>query len=381
MMKTIDQSSIRKQNVRRILDLLSNAPEMTRNALAEKAGLSLMTVSNLVEVLKSYGVLTFTPITRTESRASGRKAENIALSGETHAWLVLEINSRKFRFTLLGFDQSVLDHGCMSVCCECEIVECLQRFARMVRDRIALSLGQRNLLGVAILTPDSYEKHSDTIRSQHLPQTLGATALKELFRQHLGAYHYIVDKDVKYAVRAFSILMNHADCELLYFLCIGEALGGAVVHDGHLIYGHNFATGDVNLLRDEHQQPYNCQLSIGAFAAALGLSDASAETLSAFALENPERYEQVLTAFVEKTADMLVHEIRSIDPNSIVVECRYAHPMAERYLQLLHDALERRINLPGHKLPELSLVPPTTNIMLAGAVHALQLEWIEQIIT
>ena len=33
MMKTIDQSSIRKQNVRRILDLLSNAPEMTRNAL------------------------------------------------------------------------------------------------------------------------------------------------------------------------------------------------------------------------------------------------------------------------------------------------------------------------------------------------------------
>ena len=36
MLKFIDQSSIRKQNVRRILDLLSNTPEMTRNALAEK---------------------------------------------------------------------------------------------------------------------------------------------------------------------------------------------------------------------------------------------------------------------------------------------------------------------------------------------------------
>ena len=380
MLKTIDQSSIRKQNVRRILDLLSNTPEMTRNALAEKANLSLMTVSNLVEVLKSYGVLTFTPIIRTESRSSGRKAENISLSGEKHAWLVLEINSRKFRFTLLGFDQSVLDHGCFGVCCECEIIESLQRFAHMVRQRITQSLGSRNLLGVAILTPDSYEKTSDTIVSKNLPQVLGATALKELFRQHLGAYDYIVDKDVKYAVRAFSILMEHADCELLYFLCIGEALGGAVVHDSHLIYGHNFATGDVSLLRDEHNQPYNGQLTIGAFAAALGLSDASPESLSSFAQAQPERYEQELTRFVEKTADMLINVVRVFDPNHIVVECRYAHPFAQRYLDLLHDALETRLNLPGHKLPELSLVPPTTNIMLAGAVHALQLEWIENII-
>jgi hypothetical protein len=39
MIKPIDQSTIRKQNVRMILDLLSDTPEMTRNELAEKAGL------------------------------------------------------------------------------------------------------------------------------------------------------------------------------------------------------------------------------------------------------------------------------------------------------------------------------------------------------
>lgn len=373
-MKNIDQSSIRKQNVRRILDLLSNTSEMTRNALAEEAGLSLMTVSNLVDLLKSYDVLSFTPVTRTEPRSSGRKAESIRLSGDTHAWLVLELNERKFRYTLIGFDQSVLDRGCVSTCgCSGDYLSRMRSFAYIVRDRLAQALGTRNLLGVAILTPDA---HDDSL----IARQLSAKPLKELFREHLGPYNYIVDKDVKYAVRAFSILMEHADCELLYFLCIGEALGGAVVHNGTLLYGRNHSAGDVSRLCDENGQPYSCQLTIGAFAAALGLSDASPETLRAFAAEQPERYRTELFRFVEKTADMLAGVARPFDPNHIVVECRYAHPFAQEYTAALKNALAQRISMTGHTLPDVSLVPPATNIMLAGAVHALQLEWIEQII-
>ena len=379
MLKFIDQSSIRKQNVRRILDLLSNTPEMTRNALAEKANLSLMTVSNLVEVLKSYGVLTFTPIIRTESRSSGRKAENISLSGEKHAWLVLEINSRKFRFTLLGFDQSVLDHGCFGVCCECEIIESLQRFAHMVRQRITQSLGSRNLLGVAIITPDAYEKTDDTLigRRAHL----GFTAIKDLFRRHLGDYDYIVDKDVKYAVRAFSILMEHSDCHLLYFLCIGEELGGAVVHNHSLLYGLNHASGDAGHFRDASGLSFDEQLSLGAFAHALGLNNASPEALSAFAQSEPERYLSQLRRFAEKTAELLSSVVRFIDPEHVVIECRYAHPFPEEYLAMLSESMTARMHTDDTRLPETSLVPARANIMLAGAVHALQLEWIEQIIS
>ena len=63
-MKSLDQSTIRKQNIRRILDLLTAQSPRTRQSLAEATGLSLMTVTNLVDQLKAQQVLELTPVAR-----------------------------------------------------------------------------------------------------------------------------------------------------------------------------------------------------------------------------------------------------------------------------------------------------------------------------
>ena len=52
-MKISALSNIRIQNLRCMLDLLTNSPALTRQALSESSGLSLMTVTNLVELLKT----------------------------------------------------------------------------------------------------------------------------------------------------------------------------------------------------------------------------------------------------------------------------------------------------------------------------------------
>lgn len=381
-MKTIDQSTIRKQNVRRILDLLSNTPEMTRNALAEQTGLSLMTVSNLVDLLKSHEVLSFTTVAHTGPRASGRKAEILTLSSEKHAWLVLEINSQSLRFTLLGFDQKLLDKGCFLIeGSEDDFVSQLSLVAAQLRDRIAAPLGSRNLLGVAIITPDSYNKDSDTLLCYHLPQKLSYFQLKKLLHDNLGPYHYIADKNVKYAVRAFSILLEHAEYPLFYFLCIGEVLGGAVVHNDSLLYGRNHSFGDAGLFHDKNGISYDSQLSLSAFARELGLSDVSYDALSAAAASDPDRYWAVLERFADKTSELMAELVCCFDPDHTVIECRYAHPFAERYLNMLREGLARRMADTGRILPDFSLVPVSPSIILSGAVHALQLEWIEQIIS
>jgi len=381
-LKTIDQSTIRKQNVRKILDLLSNTPEMTRNALAEQTGLSLMTVSNLVDLLKSHEVLSFATVARTGPRASGRKAEIITLSSEKHAWLVLEISSQSLRFTLLGFDQKVLDRGSFAILgSEDEFVSRLSAVAGQVRERIAAPLNGRNLLGAAIITPDSYNKESDTLLCYHLPQKLSFFQLKKLLHENLGPYHYIADKNVKYAVRAFSILLEHAEYPLFYFLCIGEVLGGALMHNNSLLYGLNHSLGDAGLFRDKNGVLYDSQLSLSAFARELGLSDVSFDAFRAAAQSDPERYWDVLSRFADKTAELMAELTYCFDPDHTVIECRYAHPFADRYLDALRKGLAQRMADTGRVLPDFSLVPVSPNIVLSGAVHALQLEWIEQIIT
>ncbi|MBR3872758.1 MAG: ROK family transcriptional regulator [Clostridia bacterium] len=374
-MKTLDQSSIRKQNLRQLLALLSSTPAMTRHALAEATGLSLMTVTNLVDLLKAQGVLTFSPAQRQE-RVVGRKAENVSLCGTEHAWLVVDIAS--LHFTLLGFDMSLLAEGSMdATCCD---VDTLIRFIHDMRPRVEQALDGRSLLGVALITSRPYEAESDTIRFPQL-SPLSGVRIKELFRTHLGDYLYLAEQGVKYAVRSFSVLLGHSDCELLYYLYMGKGLGGALMHYGSLLFGYNNATGNVGLLTTSNGVSYDQMLSTGAFAAALGLSSSSDEALEECAAAQPELYRQTLMRFSQLTAEMLAAVVMLMDPNSVLIDCRYALPFEEEYLQNVRQALMQRLNDSARRLPSFSMVPTYTNTLLHGAVRALQLDWIEKILS
>ena len=162
-MKLFDQSSIRKQNILKILDLLTCQSPRTRHSLAEATGLSLMTVTNLVDQLKEQQVLELAPVPRPggERRISGRKAENISLCGGGHAWLIIDLSGKHFRYTLLGFDLSILHEK--SCTAEGKYLPRLNAFLISVRDELPSLLGNRILLGVAVVTPGPYELRSDTV--------------------------------------------------------------------------------------------------------------------------------------------------------------------------------------------------------------------------
>ena len=184
-MKPLALSSIRQQNLRKVLDLLPLTPAMTRLELSEAAGLSQMTVTNLVDLLKEQGVLQFKPIAREEKDrpAQGRKADAISLCGKNKAWLIVDISNRQFTMTLMGFNMAPLlalhddQQG--------EYIPRLEDFLRTGREKVLHALENRTLLGGAIVTPGPYEISSDTVNNQRLPQ-LNGVKVKELFRRCLG---------------------------------------------------------------------------------------------------------------------------------------------------------------------------------------------------
>ena len=150
-MKSLDQSAIRKQNVRRILDLLTAQSPRTRQSLAEATGLSLMSVTNLVDQLKEQQVLELAPVPRDSGNkpSSGRKAENISLRGGGHAWLVVDLSGNHFRYVLLGFDLTLLaEKNCTA---EGAYLSRLTAFLSTIRDEITAPLDGRTLLGVAVV--------------------------------------------------------------------------------------------------------------------------------------------------------------------------------------------------------------------------------------
>ena len=383
-MKPLALSSIRKQNLSQVLDLLTLSPACTRQDLAEATGLSQMTVTNLVEMLKKQGVLHLTPIQRDESRSQlkGRKADAITLSGDKKAWLIVDIASRQFSMTLLGFDVTTLMelHDDQPG----EYLPQLEAFLQESRPKIQEALQGRDLLGVAIIAPGPYEIASDTVSNQRLPQ-LNNVRIKELFRRCLGPYEYYVDEDVKFAVRAFSdlIVLNH--CEVLYYLYIGEGVGGAAVHGGDMLRGLNATAGDAGHLSCGKAGTFESRLSTEAFLRHLDVTvPPSAERLplllEEIAASQPERYAAALDAMAKTTAEMLHGVLWLLDPTHIIVDCVYA-PAGDAFVQSIEQHLRQLFQGETRLLPQLLPCEPGVSSVLRGAVSVLQRAWLDRLLT
>ena len=383
-MKPLALSSIRHQNLRKVLDLLTLSPAMTCLELAEAAGLSQMTVTNLVDLLKEQGVLQFKPIAREEKDrpAQGRKADAISLRGDTKAWLIVDISNRQFTMTLMGFDMAPLmeihddQQG--------EYIPRLENFLRQGHDQLLHAVGDRQLLGVAIVTPGPYEIASDTVNNQRLPQ-LNGVKVKELFRRCLGDYDYYVDEDVKFAVRAFSDLIVSTHCEVLYYLYIGEGVGGAAVHGGNMLRGLNAAAGDAGHLIGRGGFTFESRLSTEAFLRHLGLEatltpEQQQEALLRLAQEQPQRYDEALDDMASITAKMFHGVLWMLDPTHIIIDCVYARTREATFITAVEKHLRLHFAGETRLLPQILPPAPGLGSVVRGAVCVLQRAWLERIL-
>ncbi len=380
-MKQLDLSSIRKQNLGKVLDLLTLSPAMTRQELAAAADLSQMTVTNLVDLLKEQGVLHFRPIHRegTARQGIGRKADAISLSGQHKAWLLVDISNRQSIMTLTGFDVGQLlelrsdQHG--------DYLLRLEAFLQDGMQQVLSALDGRELLGVGIVTPGPYEISSDTVNNQRLPQ-LNGVKIKALFRRCMGDYEYYVDEDVKFAVRAYSELFALSQCEVLYYLYIGEGVGGAAVHGGNMLRGLNATAGDAGHLIDRQGATFESRLSTEAFSKRLGLAESpTPEALQQLAETSPARYDAALEDMAAIAAEMLHGVLWMLDPTHIIIDCVYARPRGDVFVRALARHMQAQFDGENRILPQL--FPGTSGVssVLRGAVRVLQRAWLDRILT
>lgn len=379
-MKPVALSAIRKQNLAKVLDLLTLSPALTRQELAKSLDLSQMTMTNLVDFLKEQDVLHITPVQRdvTNRPAQGRKAEAITLCGDHKAWLLVDISSLQFSMTLTGFDVGILLelHDDQSG----EYLPRLENFLRTGIKQVHSVLGPRELLGVAVIAPGPYEISSDTIYNQRLPQ-LDHVRIKELFRRCMGDYEYYVDEDVKFAVRAFTDLIVLNQCEILYYLYIGEGVGGAAVHKGNMLRGQNATAGDAGHLLDRQGNTYESRLSTSVFAHLLDLPDVPApEALQQLAQQNPVRYREALDHMAAVTAEMLHGVLWILDPTHIIIDCVYARPCEEAFIQALSQHLQKQFSGENRRMPQLSPGTSGVSSVLRGAVRVLQKAWLDRVL-
>lgn len=389
MVKTIDQQSIRRQNMERIWELFTAQAVLTRQDLAEGTGLSLMTVTNLVDQLKRCHVLSFSPPvpqTGPGRRNAGRKADQISLCKERHAWIIVDLTELHFRFCALALDLScIYESAGWAYDVQRAFSLNLRAFLRKAREIVEKKLRDREILGVAVVVPGPYDVVTDTVTNKRLPE-LNTLSIKQTLRDELGLYDYYVDEDVKFAVRAYLSLAAQNDSEVLYYAYIGEGVGGATIHNGNVLRGLNAAAGDVGQLLDRDGRTFESKLSLRVFAQACGLPVEAADDETALLAriaqcmrEDFPRYQEALLRAAEGAGDMLYSIAWLLDPGQIVVDCPYAIPYQELFAQRVRQRLTSILGGSLRQLPQVLTCPYEMRSVLYGAVQVLSREWIARI--
>lgn len=388
-MKTIDQVSIRQQNVASIWKMLSLQPHLTRKKLAEGTKLSLMTVTNLIDCLDKQHVLDFEWEKQADipgRRSAGRRAELISLCDTRHAWVVLDLTDLHFRYDALtlnahqlpssfvyGYDQQ-LDYSIN-----------LTDFLRQVRTVIDQEQKHREILGIAVVTPGPYDVSRDCIRNKRVPE-LNKINIRELLRKEVGLFDYFIDEDVKFSVRAFSAMATGNDNDMLYYLYMGEGVGGAALYNGTVLRGRNAVAGDAAQLLMPNGKNYESSLSIRAFAGACGIaddpgmnSDQLQAAINRCALENLPVYQEALFRAAETTSRMLHNVIWLLDPTRIILDCPFIHLYQEQFIKQVRTQLSALL---GNDLEtaEILISPYEMRSVLLGASQLLSRRWIDRVI-
>lgn len=386
-MKPIDQLSIRRRNIYSIWNLFSERAVMTRQEMAEATGLSLMTVTNLVDQLDSFGVLEFAaPVDNNQQKKAGRKADLISLSSKRHAWIVIDLTTLRFRFSALTLNlKPIFPVQIHTYKQELDYETNLRHFLYAAKKAIAEQINGREIIGAAVVVPGPYHVDTDRVSNKRVPQ-LNEIGIKAALRDILGSYEYYVDEDVKFAVRAFLPIAQQTNSEVLYYLYIGEGVGGASIHHENVLRGFNTVAGDAGQLLSASGKTYESLLSLRAFAEDCMLStddnDSDSELMKRIHgcyEQDCERYLQALKKAAVTTGNMLHNVCWLLDPKHVVIDCCYAWPCKDVFCKLVEQQLTCLLG-DSAQAPGILPSPFEMQSVIPGAIKVISREWIARVV-
>lgn len=380
-MKKIDLNEIRLQNIRAILDVLRQDGAITRQNIAERTGLSLMSVTNIVDqLLRNRVIEVLSAPAQKGKKQVGRKADVVRLDVRDELWMVIMLTDRHFRFATLYADRSA---GFNSQPWPFRREKTYEENLRAFLQECAVYIRERapHIIGVAVVVPGPYDPDTDCVSNMRIPE-LNVICLKKTLGELLGGLFVYVDEDVKFATRAYAEF--YSDAPSLYYLYIGVGIGGALAQEGRIFRSLNAVAGDPSQIPAGSNLNFEQRLSIKSFVSRLSgekIGDIAIERglqiLSELAQNQRDTYRRALTDVSRDVAELLNIVGWLLDPFAVVIDCPYAAvaAMEEEFYQAVEENLEKRTSL--GRIPRFCPRLPNMEAQYFGAVKALEKYWIE----
>ena len=234
------QSALRERNQQRVIAALMSGGPRTQAELARQTGLSTATVSNIVKVMATTGIVSTVPTT-----SSGRRALSVVLNDNGQVAAGIDIGRRHLRVVLASPNYRVLQEASVPLPLGHSAHDGLAAASDLLDTLLENGgISRGALLGAGIGIPGPIDRRSGTVvQGAILPEWVGIN-IHETFSERLGVPVFI-DNDANLGALAQVTWGPHSAVDNLMFIKVGSGIGSGLVLNGALFYGNVGITGEL----------------------------------------------------------------------------------------------------------------------------------------
>jgi len=378
----LELSSIRAQNLKSIFTIIHQQGPTTRAFLSEKTGLSLMTVSNVVDVMLNDGLVAVT--SKKTTLGAGRKAELVDIDPHSHIMLILDLSNRAFGHVVLGVNgRIVLDAKPIPTHSELGYEESLKAYLTDVSRELKEAGLLDHLMGVGISVPGPYLSEQDTVFNRLTPELNTMPLLATVRPFFPSNVVYDVNEDVKYAAQANLALMERPTEKTVVYIYLGEGVGGALLHNGQIMMGASDMAGELGQMVIGPDMRRAGSLNRGDFLKALDI-DPNGDWVTQLVhakSQQPEKVQELLEQTTKDMVELCYALTWLLDPHRIMIECDHIRLLDEAFDACLQKLLADRMQGISPVQPHIVLSRHGLRYAYRGAATSLVMRYLDVMAT
>lgn len=316
---------IGKQNAYLVMKLLMINKSLSRREIAEKLGLTKMTVGNIVNQLKEKGYVKEEKL-EGECNSIGPKPTAVTILSKGILAVGVHITSTKITVTLVDIVDGVLYEQTSSV----DKLESNQQFMNYIKEMIA-SLLERNqeysnrIMGIGV----TYSGVVDPINGKIL-YYINQIEKEDINIRSILVKRFnlpvVVSTEAEGATIAEIVFGARIAARRIYYLNISDSIRGDCIEDGMVSHGVCGMSGEVGHMSVKYDGPLCACGSRGCYHLFAGidvlLKNSECHSLEELELKIQDRDPlavRIMEDFIQITTSVLINIVHLYDPQYILV--------------------------------------------------------------
>ena len=377
--KPISVNTVKIHNRLSVFRELLQATESTRIELATRCSISLGTVVTILEELAAEGVVVESADSRT---TVGRKPNIVRIVGSAKRIVSIDLSSKNFVYEILDIDLADGSSGKHQFRAALSFEENLRRMLAAVRSHMQeLDVSDADIIGVGVSVPGSYRFSSDTIENAPFPE-LQQVALKAVI-QECFSQPVLIDHDVFLAARAEIRHIADYESKNVFYMFLGEGVGGALAARGEIYRGAREDAGDIGRIYITETETLEELVSWNQLVPLLYALDSSDSPNSPVELSRLLHDEKSpVSARVRETSAIVARALHDtfwvLDPDCFVIGGEY-HRFGAPFLDLIRRHLHRYLGPAIMQTLEVKLAQYGSRGASLGAGEIVRDKWLSSL--